>query len=364
MVGAVIVRAGRVIGLGHHRRIGGPHAERDAIESCKRRGEDPRGSTMYVTLEPCNAHGRQPPCVPAIIDAGIARVVYARPDPGGPKSGGAAALRRGGVDSVPCACSPWALRLGAPFARRATTGMPWVIAKWAQSLDGGLATAEGTSKWISGEESRRRVHRMRARVDAVLTGIGTILADDPLLTARGVHRVRRVARRVVVDPDLRTPASSRLVRSAGEAPVTICCARPRADAAASRLALERAGVEVVEAPGERGLVDLRACLAHLAGAHGATNVMVEAGPRLLGALMGAGLVDECVVFIAPMLLGAGKRAIETGDPLRALADAPRMSLVRARRTGEDLEMILLRRGDEAAAITSGATTPDPAGPAA
>jgi len=334
MVGAVIVRDGVVIGLGHHRRFGGPHAEREALADCRRRGHDPRGTTVFVTLEPCCHHGKQPPCTDALIEAGVARVVFARPDPHETSGGGADVLRRAGVECEACEDSALAARVSDPFVKRITTGLPWVIAKWAQTADGSLVSREGEPRWISCEASRRRVHRLRARVDAVVTGIGTVLADDPMLTARGV-RVHRVARRVVIDARLETPPACALVRTAREVPTAIVAAGEPPSAA--RRVMESAGVSVV-AVGGSGRVDAQAAMRLLVERFGVTTVLLEAGPRLLASMFEAGLVDAALVHAAPP--GRCDTAPLTPDEdglRRAVGDPGRLTLVRTRRTGVDVE---------------------------
>src|ERR1041384_1914007 len=169
MVGAVVVRDGVVMGMGHHRRYGGPHAEREALADCRSRGDDPRGATVYVTLEPCCHFGKTPPCTDALIEAGVARVVAARRDPNPASGGGAAVLERAGIGVEFCGNSPSALAVSDPFVKRVTTGLPWVIAKWAQFEDGRMVTRPGEPRWISHEWARRRVHRLRGRVDAIVT---------------------------------------------------------------------------------------------------------------------------------------------------------------------------------------------------
>lgn len=334
MVGAVIVRDGVVIGLGHHRRFGGLHAEREALADCRRRGHDPRGATVLVTLEPCCHHGKQPPCTEALIEAGVARVVFARPDPHETSGGGADVLRRAGVECEACEDSALAVRVSDPFVKRITTGLPWVLAKWAQTADGRIAAAPGGERWISCEASRRRVHRLRARMDAVVTGIGTVLADDPMLTARGV-RVHRVARRVVIDARLETPPGCALVRTAREVPTTIVTAgEPPAEA---RRAMESAGVSVV-AVGGSGRVDAQAAMRLLVERFGVTTVLLEAGPRLLASMFDAGRVDAALVHAAPP--GPCDTAPLTPDEdrlRRMVGDPNRLTLVRTRRTGVDVE---------------------------
>lgn len=347
MVGAVLVRDGRVIGLGHHRKFGGPHAEAEAIADAERRGESVRGATLYCTLEPCATAGKQPACAGSIVQAGIARVVYARPDQSPGKGGGAGILREAGVAAELSGLSRLATGLAEPWARGIQTGRPWVIAKWAQTLDGRLATRSGESKWISGEASRRRVHRLRARVDAVLTGIGTVLADDPLLTARGVP-VRRVAKRVVADSDLDLPAAAGLVKTARETPTIVACDRELAGStltSAKREELGFAGVTVMGVPASangRGL-DLASLLTGLRRDHGVTTLLVEAGPALLGSLLEQDLIDEVVAYVAPMLLGDDlARAVASGRVAESLLHARRLRLWRTRVLGDDVELTYRR----------------------
>lgn len=354
MVGAVIARDGRILGIGHHRRFGGPHAEREAIDDCRRRGEDPRGATFYVTLEPCSHWGKQPPCVDAVLEAGLARVVMARRDPSPVSGGGMERLRAAGVRVEVCERSPAATNLSAPFVKRITTGLPWVIAKWAQTIDGRIATRTGESKWISNDRARARVHRLRSRVDAILTGVGTVLADNPMMTARRAsgepRKVRRIARRVVADTDLDLPPDTALVRSARDVPVLIACAKELATASITadrRARLLDAGVEILGVRAGAVGVDLKELLKLLVTRHDATNVLVEAGPGLLGSLLEAGLVDEAVVYVAPMLLGDElARAAATGRVAESLSAGRRFALWRVRRLGDDVELTYRRRPGE------------------
>jgi len=300
MVGCVLVRAGRIVGEGWHRRFGGPHAE---VEALRRAGARARGATAYVTLEPCCHHGKTPPCTDALLQAGVSRVVAAMVDPNPLVRGrGIRRLRKAGVQVDVGLLEDEARSVNRPFCTRIETGLPYVILKWAQSLDGRIATRTGQSKWISCEASRRRVHQLRARVDAILIGSGTALADDPMLTAREVP-VRRIATRVVLDSRLRLPVSSRLVQTAGEFPTLVFTSR-RALTARGRTAasLERRGVEVVACPTGRTGIDLRAAL-RILGRRGATNVLVEGGSQILGAFRDARLTHETYVFVAPILLG-------------------------------------------------------------
>jgi diaminohydroxyphosphoribosylaminopyrimidine deaminase / 5-amino-6-(5-phosphoribosylamino)uracil reductase len=353
MVGAVLTRETpgqphepTILAIGHHRRFGGPHAEREAIDAAHRSGHaDLSDATLYTTLEPCAHHGKQPPCGDAILAARIPRVVIGCPDPNPVASGGADALRRAGV-RVEFAESPGAAAVTAPFLKRVTTGLPWVVAKWAQTVDGRVATRTGESKWISGELARARVHRLRSRVDAIVTGIGTVLADDPMLTARHVPRVRRVARRVICDTDLDLPVNFSVVRSASSHPTTVVCAAELATAAITapkRAALEAAGVDVLGVKASAVGVDLEAMLRALAERYHAATVMVEAGPAVLGSFLDHDLIDEAVVYIAPLMLGDElAKSAAAGRVAPSLAMGRRLDLLRVRALDDDVELVYRR----------------------
>jgi diaminohydroxyphosphoribosylaminopyrimidine deaminase / 5-amino-6-(5-phosphoribosylamino)uracil reductase len=349
MVGAVVVKDGRVIGVGHHRVFGGPHAEVDALGDCRRRGEDPRGGVMYVTLEPCDHFGKQPPCSRAVIAAGVSKVVIARRDPNPVSTGGIDRLRSAGIAVEVCSESRLAVGVSDGFVRRITQGLPWTIAKWAQTLDGKVATRTGDSKWISGEASRRRVHRLRGRVDAIVTGVGTVVADDPLLTVRGVASVRPRVWRVVIDPRVETPAESKLVATARAdgAPVLVLTTAAGLGGAGLARAerLRASGVEVVaaSAAGDGTRVDLAGAWRGLLADRGVATVLVESGPRLLASLFEADLVDQAMVFIAPKVLGdgGGRSAVE-GRPVELMNAARRLRVDRVSRSGEDAVLWLGR----------------------
>jgi diaminohydroxyphosphoribosylaminopyrimidine deaminase/5-amino-6-(5-phosphoribosylamino)uracil reductase len=336
LVGAVIVRDDSVIGEGFHAELGGLHAERAAIEDCRARGEDPAGSTLYVTLEPCAHTGRQPPCTEAILEAGIGRVVYASEDPTEKASGrGPGMLRDGGIE-VELATGPEASAarlLNQPFRKRARTGRPLVTYKAAMSLDGRVASPTGDSRWISSVESRELVHRWRADADAVAVGIGTALADDPLLTARLEGDAGQPAR-VVFDSAARLPLDSALVSSLDEAPLIVVCA-PEA-ASARRDALEQAGAEVLVAPGRTPEARLAAALDEL-GRHQIQDLLMEGGPTLAGSLFDAGEIDQVRLFIAPLLVGAAEaRALLEGEGAGRIAEAVRPLATEYESVGEDL----------------------------
>jgi diaminohydroxyphosphoribosylaminopyrimidine deaminase/5-amino-6-(5-phosphoribosylamino)uracil reductase len=308
----LVVRDGEAIGEGFHAELGDLHAERVALADCTERGEDPAGATMYVTLEPCAHTGRQPPCVEAILEAGIARVVIGSDDPSEKAAGrGPGILRDGGVE-VEFADGEEATAarlLNQPFRKHARTGLPLVTLKLAMSLDGRTTAQPGDSPWISGERSRELVHRWRAESDAIAVGIGTVLADDPLLTARppnhstvpfvavggkrnsGSAREVRQPIRVVFDRGARLPLDSQLLRTLDQSPV-LAVVSPEADAAA----LRDAGAEILVADGiEAALSDL--------GRRGITSLFLEGGATLASAFVAAGLLDESRVFVAPVLLG-------------------------------------------------------------
>src|SRR5579885_619836 len=296
LVGAVVVRDGRLVGEGWHQRFGGPHAEVNALAAA---GEAARGATLYVTLEPCCHHGKTPPCTDAVLRAGVGRVVAAMPDPFPQVAGkGAELLRAAGVPVDRGTCEAAARRLNAPYLKLLATGRPYVHAKWAMTLDGKIATRTGDSRWVSNEASRRRVHELRGRMDAVLVGVGTVLADDPLLTARPPGP--RTAARVVLDSRGRTPPGCRLAATARDVPTLVVTA------GAEPAALRAAGCEgLALAGGGRPSAD--ALLAEL-GRRRMTNVLVEGGAEVLGSFLDARAIDEVHVFVAPKLAG-GREAL-------------------------------------------------------
>jgi diaminohydroxyphosphoribosylaminopyrimidine deaminase / 5-amino-6-(5-phosphoribosylamino)uracil reductase len=322
LVGAVVVKDGRVIGEGWHKAAGLPHAEREALAAAS---EDPAGATMYVSLEPCCHHGRTPPCTEAIAQAGIARVVVGSDDPSEHASGrGLGILRDEGIQVDVAAGAPAhaARLLNQPFRKHAKTGRPHVLFKSAMTLDGKVATSTGDSQWISGEQSRALSHRWRAEVDAVAVGIGTALADDPLLTAR-VEGVQRQPARVVFDSEARLPAASQLVRTASEVPVFVVCSR--AASRASSDALEAAGVELIVATGENEGARVRSALTEL-GARGIQSLLLEGGPHLAGAFLDASEIDEVRLFVAPMLVGGRHARVPLEGQGVAAIDAARRAL--------------------------------------
>lgn len=335
MVGCVVLDpSGRVVGLGHHRRIGGAHAE---IEALAMAGERARGGSLLVTLEPCNHQGRTGPCSEAIIEAGVERVVYGQEDPHPKACGGAARLREAGIEVLERSDLPEVRRLNRAFVHRVRTGRPWVVAKWAQTLDGKITVAAGDGRWISSGPSRRMVHRERGCCDAILTGIGTVLADDPLLNVRGVP-ARRTPLRVVVDPRLQIPLDARLVATAREQPLLVACDSESLEGDADLAAqLETAGVALVGLPATSGELPLRDLLERLSSEFGVSRVLVEAGAGILGRLFRDGLVDEAWVFVAPRVVGSdtGLAAV-AGATQGGLGHSLALELESIRRRGSDL----------------------------
>lgn len=318
-VGAVLVdRNRRLLGEGWHREFGGPHAEVHALRAA---GDAARGADLFVTLEPCAHHGKTPPCVQAILDAGVRRVVLATRDPAPHSGDGAGQLRAAGVLVEEGICELAARELIAPFVSLHQRGRPWVHAKWAMSLDGRIATRTGASRWISCSSSREQVHLLRGRMDAILVGVGTVLADDPLLTARPAGS--RTPLRIVIDPRLRTPVNCQLLRTLDQAPVLLVCAKG-ADPQLRR-ALEQRGAEILTIPARSdGALDLTELLAEL-GRRRMTHLLVEGGGRTLGNFFDQQVVDEVQVFIAPRILGgAGARAPVLGLGVESIPDGPQL----------------------------------------
>jgi diaminohydroxyphosphoribosylaminopyrimidine deaminase / 5-amino-6-(5-phosphoribosylamino)uracil reductase len=336
LVGAVLVRGDEVIGEGFHAELGDLHAERAAIEDCRARGEDPSGATLFVTLEPCAHSGRQPPCTDAILEAGLAGVVYASEDPTVKAAGrGPGILRDGGVEvELATGAEASAARLlNQPFRKHARTGRPLVTYKAAMTLDGRVASPTGDSRWISAVESRELVHRWRSECDAVAVGIGTAVADDPLLTAR-LEGVSRQPARVVFDSNARLSLDSALVNSVDEAPLLVVCA-PEA-ATARRDALENAGAQVIVAPGREPNARLVAALDEL-GRREIQDLLVEGGPTLAGGLFDSGEIDQMKVFVAPILVGAAEaRAVIEGRGVGRIAEGTRPLATDYEQVGEDL----------------------------
>lgn len=335
LVGAVVVRGGRVVGEGYHRQAGTPHAEVHALHAA---GDLARGATLYVNLEPCSHHGRTPPCTEALIAAGIAEVHMAMLDPNPRVNGqGRARLEEAGIHTIVGECEAAARELNEAFVSYITAGRPFVVAKFAASLDGKIATRTGESRWITGEAARRQGHDLRDTMDAILVGAGTALADDPLLTTRLPDREGRHPRRVLLDSRGRVPLTARAFDPA--LPAQTLLATTAALSAERQAALEGRGVEVLRLPADAaGRVDLPALLAAL-GRREVTSLLVEGGGTVLGSFLQAGLVDKVVAFVAPLLIG-GRDApgAVAGAGVARLAEAVRLERVQVERVGEDIRI--------------------------
>ena len=341
-VGCILVRNDRVVGEGWHERAGEAHAE---IHALRMAGAAASGATAYVTLEPCSHHGRTPPCAGALIDAGVSRVVAAMRDPNPQVAGcGIEMLTLAGILVEVGLMEAEARELNIGFVSRMTRGRPWVRLKTASSLDGKTALDNGESKWITGEAARADVHAWRARACAVLTGIGTVLADDPRMNVRTVPTPRQPVR-VVVDSALRTPPTASILGSlaspseegdGGEGTTLIVCAR--ADSA-RRDALLAAGALILEMPGSDGRVDLDALMREL-GTRGINEVHAEAGATLNGALLDAGLVDEWLAYFAPLAMGHRARGLFDLPALTDMGARKAFRLLDSRMVGGDLRLRL------------------------
>ena len=334
-VGCVIAHGERVVGQGWHQRAGGPHAE---VYALREAGADARGATAYVTLEPCAHHGRTPPCADALIAAGLGRVVIAAEDPFPQVAGqGIARLRAAGIAVESGLMREAAREINIGFFSRIERHRPWVRVKLAMSLDGRTALANGESKWITGEAARADVQHWRARSSAILTGIGTVLADNPQLTVRlpvgvsGEPGHAYTPMRVILDRHLRTPAGSHVLD--GQTPTLMLHA-------ASATPDERfARVECIAIAEQHGALDLHAVLALLAG-RGCSELHVEAGPTLCGALFAAGLADELLIYMAPLLLGDTARPLLALPPLADMAARWKLNVLDSRAIGQDLRLRL------------------------
>ena len=338
-VGCVLVRGDVVVGEGWHRAAGEPHAEALALAAA---GEAARGAVAYVTLEPCVHHGRTPPCTEALIAAGVSQLVYASGDPDPRVNGaGAAALRAAGIAVHGGLLASAADELNAGFLSRLTRGRPFVRVKVAASLDGRTALANGVSRWISSDAARADVHQWRARSDAILTGIGTVLADDPQLTVRLGNESQRQPLRVVLDGRLRIPRSAKMLTVPGKALIFSRRDAVGAElAGAAQAAMQRDGIGLEWLDSSGTGLDVAGALGHLARQLSINEVLVEAGATLTGALLRAGLADELLIYMAPMLLGPEARALAQLPALTALGAAPRFEFTELAVVGGDLRMRL------------------------
>ena len=333
MVGAVLVKDGRIIGKGYHTKAGAPHAE---IEALRAAGENPAGATLYVTLEPCCHYGKTPPCTDALRRAGIRRVAAAMVDPNPKVSGqGLAQLRDAGVEVEVGLLENAARRLNEAFITYQTTGLPFVIAKFAMSLDGKIATKTGASKYLTNEISRAYVHRLRDQMDAIMVGVGTIRADNPLLTTRLPDGSGKNPRRVIIDTHLATPVTANVLTNLTTARTTIFTG---ADVDLQHVQQFREkGVDIRTVPYDKdGRLDLRQVLAVL-GKQEILSVLLEGGAEINGSAFISGLVDKVLVFLAPLIIG-GKDAPSPveGSGIETLPEAVRLTQVTTQRFGEDI----------------------------
>jgi diaminohydroxyphosphoribosylaminopyrimidine deaminase / 5-amino-6-(5-phosphoribosylamino)uracil reductase len=323
-VGCVLVRDGRIVGEGWHERAGEAHAEVRALADARGRGHDPRGATAYVTLEPCNNQGRTGPCTDALLAAGVARVVASMPDPYPPAAHGATRLRAAGVGVDIGLLEDQARELNLGWLMNVEHGRPWVRVKIAASLDGRTALQNGSSQWITGQEARADGHRWRARSCAILTGIGTVQHDDPQLTVRAVDTPRQPLK-VVVDRHGELPPNARLLDQ-GEV-IIVTASAPKTPWPAR--------VRTLILPDRDGRIDLAAMMSALAQ-HGVNELQVEAGARLNGALLAAGLVDELLIYVAPCILGDGARGMfALPAPIARLSDRAPLRIVGVDPVGAD-----------------------------
>jgi diaminohydroxyphosphoribosylaminopyrimidine deaminase / 5-amino-6-(5-phosphoribosylamino)uracil reductase len=335
LVGAVVVQQGEVVGKGYHQRAGTPHAEVHALRAA---GTQAAGAVLYVTLEPCNHTGRTPPCTQAILQAGIRQVVVGMTDPNPRVTGGGCEFLAGqGIEVMAGVLADECLAINRPFIKHSATGLPWVIMKAGVSLDGRIATRAGHSGWITNQQSRQEVHRLRNQVDAILVGIGTALSDDPALTTRLAAGRGRDPLRVVIDAGLRLPPTARMLTQESAAATWIFCS-PRAEAA-NRHRLAAAGAVIKTIPETAaGQLDLRVLLTEL-GESDNNILLVEGGGGINGAFLQAGLVDEMYLFIAPCFLGADGVPVADMPGAGKIADAPRLQVTRTRRFGDDLLVV-------------------------
>jgi diaminohydroxyphosphoribosylaminopyrimidine deaminase/5-amino-6-(5-phosphoribosylamino)uracil reductase len=310
LVGCVIVKDNHILGQGYHQHFGGPHAEINALADCRQKGADPAGSTVFVTLEPCCHTGKTGPCTQALIEAKVARVVAAVGDPSDKVSAkGFQQLRQAGIDVVVGVCESQARKLNAPFFKHIKSGLPWVIAKWAQSIDGRLSwqnpPSQGQGHWISNEKSRMDAHILRKRTQAILIGVNTVISDNPRLTIRiPDFTVDRPPLRVVLDTHLRMPWESYLITTP-EAPTLIVTGRHTVQTETEKVAsFFSAGVDVLAVTETDGHCNLMAVLSEL-GKRGVQQLLVEGGPTVLSAFFKEHLVNEVCVYIAPLILGSG-----------------------------------------------------------
>ena len=332
LVGAVVVRGQQVVGRGYHKRFGDAHAEVNALEEA---GGKARGATLYVTLEPCNHTGKTPPCTQKVLASGIRRVVVAMRDPNpGVKGGGNACLRAAGLEVVEGLLEKTARRQNEFFIKHTQTGKPFVVLKCAATLDGRIATRTGDARWVSGPQSRQFVHRLRHAVDAIMVGVGTVIADDPSLTTRLPENKGRDPKRIILDTHLSIPLNARVLTQSSDAE-TVLVAGPDI-AAEARQKIEAMGARVLKSPCREGRIDL-AALMGLLGAEGTASILVEGGSQVCGSALRSGIVDKLYFFYAPKLLGGDDGIPICGGPGRTrMQDSLNVQDVAVHRFGEDV----------------------------
>jgi diaminohydroxyphosphoribosylaminopyrimidine deaminase / 5-amino-6-(5-phosphoribosylamino)uracil reductase len=331
MVGAVVVAGGEVVGTGYHRFAGGPHAEVYAIEAAGARAS---GATLFVSLEPCNHTGRTPPCTRKILSAGIRRVVVGLRDPNPRAAGGAEELRRNGVEVSMGVCADEAAELNEAFIAFIRTGRPFVTVKCAATLDGRIATRIRDSKWVTGERARAFGHELRHAADAILVGVGTVAADDPLLTTRLSDREPKDPVRIIVDANLRINPAANVLNHTSASETWVVAAPGAAPAARARI--ERQGVRVIEAETREGLIALGPLMARL-GRMGIQSLLIEGGGRVLASAFAAGIVDKVCFFYAPLILGGDDGVpICSGRGAERMRDCIRLERIRTRRFDDDV----------------------------
>ncbi|AYO31577.1 MAG: diaminohydroxyphosphoribosylaminopyrimidine deaminase [Thermoanaerobacteraceae bacterium] len=329
MVGAVLVKDGEIIGEGFHKKAGEPHAE---VLALKQAGERARGAELFVTLEPCSHYGRTPPCVQAIIKAGVTGVVAAMEDPNPLVSGrGIKMLEEAGIQVRVGVMEERARKLNEVFIKYITTKKPFVVGKIAQSLDGKIALSSGISRWITGEPARIRAHELRSRYDAVMVGIGTVLADDPLLTCRLPGREKDPVK-IVVDSTLKIPVNARLFQDSGK---VIIAATQKADRQKMRV-LKELGADIIETESNGGDMVNLPQLFEILGTMGITGVLVEGGSRLLASLSKEELLDKLIIFVAPRLIGAEGLSSVGNLFVDELKKTPRFTIGSLEQIGEDI----------------------------
>ena len=327
-VGCVIVKDGKIVGKGWHKRLGGPHAEINALKNCK---QSPVGATMYVTLEPCCHHGKTPPCTDVIKKSGIKKVVAATTDPTKKVNGkGFKILKKAGIKVITGICQNEAKILNAPFFKLARTKKPWVIIKWAQSADGFLARTD-KKRWITNSKSRKDAHKLRRKVQAILVGINTVLADDPMLTARP-HKDKYLLR-VVLDSQLKIPIDCKIIRTAKKTPVLIFTTNRNNK---KILLLKKKRAEVIAVPSVKGKCNLKTVLAELAQ-RDIQQLLVEGGPTVITSFLKQGLADEICVYIAPKILGS-QGNVNITEPMAELSEAVGLHYVDTKRFGDDIRI--------------------------